>query len=108
LCRSSIVWWTRLPKNMVFVNKVAFESLPEEQQQAILDAAARAEERGWQKAQELAGWYKEQLAAKGMEVQPPGEQLQADFQEIGDQMKKEWLERAGEPGQEIIEAYEAS
>jgi TRAP-type C4-dicarboxylate transport system substrate-binding protein len=96
-----------LPKNMVIVNTEAFEALPEEQRQAILDAAASAEERGWQKAEELAGWYKEQLAAEGMKVQPPGDQLKADFQEIGEQMTKEWLERAGEPGQEIIDAYKA-
>jgi TRAP-type C4-dicarboxylate transport system substrate-binding protein len=96
-----------LPKNMVFVNKEAFDDLPEEQQQAILDAAAAAEERGWKKAEELAGWYKEQLAAKGMKIQPPSDQLQADFEKIGEQMTKEWLERAGEPGQEIIDAYEA-
>jgi TRAP-type C4-dicarboxylate transport system substrate-binding protein len=96
-----------LPKNMVIVNREAFDGLPEEQQQAILDAAASAEERGWQKAEELAGWYKEQLAAEGMTVQPPSDQLKADFEEIGERMTKEWLERAGEPGQEILDAYEA-
>lgn len=96
-----------LPKNMVIVNTDAFEGLPEEQQQAVLDAAASAEERGWRKAAELAEWYKEQLAAEGMTIQPPGDQLKADFQKIGEQMTKEWLERAGEPGQEIIDAYEA-
>jgi TRAP-type C4-dicarboxylate transport system substrate-binding protein len=96
-----------LPKNMVIVNTEAFEGLPEEQQQAILDAAAAAEERGWRKAEELAGWYKEQLAAKGMTVQPPSDQLKADFEKIGERMTKEWLERAGESGQEIIDTYEA-
>lgn len=96
-----------LPKNMVIVNREAFQSLPEDQQQALLDAAAAAEERGWQKAQELADWYKEQLAANGMTVEPPSDQLEGDFKEIGRTMTEEWLERAGATGEEIVEAYRA-
>lgn len=95
-----------LPKNMVIVNQEAFDSLVDEHQQALLDAAAEAEERGWQKAQELADWYKEQLAAEGMEVGPPGEQLQKDFEAIGETMTQEWLDQVGEKGQMVIDAYE--
>jgi TRAP-type C4-dicarboxylate transport system substrate-binding protein len=96
-----------LPKNMVIVNTEAFEGLPEDQQQALLDAAKNAEEHGWAKAQELADWYKEQLAEQGMKVQPPGEQLAADFQKIGEQMTEEWLAEAGETGKEVIDAYKS-
>jgi len=94
-----------LPKNMVIVNADAFESLPEDQQQALLEAAENAEARGWAKAEELAEWYKEQLAAEGMTVQPPGEQLKADFEAIGQQMTEEWLAQAGDTGQQVIDAY---
>jgi TRAP-type C4-dicarboxylate transport system substrate-binding protein len=96
-----------LPKNMVIVNADAFESLPEDQQQALLEAAEDAETRGWAKAEELAEWYKEQLAAEGMTVQPPGEQLEADFQKIGEQMTEEWLAQAGETGKQVLDAYKA-
>jgi TRAP-type C4-dicarboxylate transport system substrate-binding protein len=94
-----------LPKNMVIVNTDAFEGLPEDQQQALLEAAENAEARGWAKAEELAGWYKEQLAANGMTVQEPGEQLKADFEEIGKKMTEEWLAETGETGQQVIDAY---
>ena len=97
-----------LPKNMVVVNKTAWEELDEATQSAVLEAAAAAEERGWAKAEELAGWYAEQLAENGMEVLPPGEQLTSDFQEIGATMTSEWLERAGEEGQAILDAYQAN
>lgn len=96
-----------LPKNMVIVNAEAFAGLPEDQQQALVAAAKTAEERGWAKAQELADWYKEQLADQGMQIQAPGEQLKADFQKIGEQMTAEWLERAGPTGQEVVDAYKA-
>ena len=41
-----------------------------------------------------------------MEVGPPGEQLQKDFEEIGETMTQEWLKEAGEKGQLVIDAYE--
>ena len=96
-----------LPKNMVVVNKQAFESLDEATQNALLETAAQAEQRGWAKARELSYWYKEQLAANGMEVGPPGDQLKADFEKIGQTMTEEWLERAGPDGKAIIDAYQA-
>lgn len=96
-----------LPKNMVVVNKDAWAGLDEATQTAVSEAAAAAEARGWAKAEELAGWYAEQLAENGMEVLPPGEQLVADFQAIGATMTEEWLEKAGDQGQAIIDAYQA-
>lgn len=94
-----------LPKNMVVVNKDAWSSLNERTQAIVLGAAAMAEQAGWAKAQELADWYKEQLAANGMEVGPPSDQLKADFISIGDTMTQEWLERAGDSGKAVVESY---
>lgn len=96
-----------LPKNMVVVNKAAWEGLDPELQQIVLDAAAKAEEAGWAKARELSDWYKEQLAANGMVVEGPSEKLKADFQEIGETMTAEWLERAGPSGKAVIDAFRA-
>ena len=52
---------------------------------------------------ELNAWYKEQLTANGMRVQPPGDQLRADLEAIGETMTDEWLEAAGEQGKLIVE-----
>lgn len=96
-----------LPKNMVIVNNDAWASLDADTQQIILDASAKAEADGWAKAEELANWYKDQLVANGMTVQSAGEQLTADFKRIGEVMTQEWLERAGEDGQAVIDAFHA-
>lgn len=96
-----------LPKNMVIVNKEAWESLDAGTQGIVLGASAMAEQAGWAKAAELADWYKEQLAANGMEVGPPGDQLLADFKEIGATMTKEWLDKAGSDGKAVVDAYQA-
>jgi len=94
-----------LPKNMVIVNLDAWDGLDEGTRGVILGAAAMAEEAGWAKAQELSDWYKEQLAANGMEISGPSDQLRADFEAIGATMTGEWLERSGDSGQAVLNAY---
>ncbi len=96
-----------LPKNMVVVNLDAWNNLDEATQNIVLNAATEAEANGWAKAQSLAQWYAEQLAANGMTVQPAGDQLIADFRIIGETMTMEWLERAGASGEALINTYKS-
>jgi len=94
-----------LPKNIVFVNKQAFDALDKASQQAILKCAQEAETRGWKTSQEKNGWYLEQLTKNGMTVAPPSAQLKADFRKIGETMTAEWMKTAGADGQAIVDAY---
>ena len=94
-----------LPKNIVFVNKAAFDALDKPTQAALLKCAQEAEARGWKVSEEKNKWYLEQLAKNGMSVQPPSAQLKADFRKIGDTMTAEWMKSAGPDGQAIIDAY---
>ena len=82
-----------IPKDATFVNKAAFNALDKATQDAILKAAATAEERGWKMWQDKAGWYLDQLKAKGMKVQPPSAELAAGFK------------KAGADGQAVVDAY---
>jgi TRAP-type C4-dicarboxylate transport system substrate-binding protein len=97
-----------LPKNMVFVNKAAFDALDKPAQEAVLAAARKAEARGWQMAQDKTKWYMEQIAAKGMKVLPPSPALKAGFQKVGEQLTQDWLKKAGADGQAVIDAYKKS
>ena len=94
-----------LPKNIVFVNKSAFDALDKATQGAVLKAAADAEARGWKTSEEKNTWYLEQLGKNGMLVAPPSTQLKADFRKIGETMTAEWLKTAGADGQAIVDAY---
>ena len=94
-----------LPKNVTFVNKAAFDALDKPTQEAVLKAAAAAEERGWKSWQEKTKWYLEQLAAKGMKVQPPSPALAAGFKKVGEQLTADWLKKAGADGQAVVDAY---
>jgi TRAP-type C4-dicarboxylate transport system substrate-binding protein len=94
-----------LPKNMIVVNKEAFEALDKPAQEAIQKAAQAAEERGWRISAEKTRWYTDQLAAKGMKVQPPSDTLKAGFQKVGEQLTADWLKKAGAEGQAVVDAY---
>ena len=94
-----------LPKNMVVVNQKAWDGLSDATRAIVLEEAAKAEKNGWAKAEELANWYKEQLAANGMTIEGPGDKLKADFVAIGKTMTDEWLDRAGDAGKAVVDAY---
>ncbi len=94
-----------LPKNVVFVNTEAFEALSEEEQNAVLEAAAAAEERGWQMSQEETAQKIAALEEGGMTIMQPSDALSAKLQEVGQTMTSEWEAQAGEAGQAVVEAY---
>jgi TRAP-type C4-dicarboxylate transport system substrate-binding protein len=96
-----------LPRNLVFVNKDAWAAQDEATQQTLRDCAAQAAEAGTAESERLNDWYKEQLAANGMSVQAPGDQLRADLEKIGQTMTDEWLEATGEVGKKIVDAYKS-
>jgi TRAP-type C4-dicarboxylate transport system substrate-binding protein len=96
-----------LPRNSVLVNKDAWASLDESTQQVLEDCATEAGEAGTAESARLNDWYKEQLAANGMTVQPAGDGLRADLERIGQTMTNEWLEATGEAGKAIADAYKS-
>lgn len=94
-----------VPKNATFVNQAAFNTLDKATQDAVLKAAATAEERGWKAWQDKSAWYLDQLKAKGMKVQAPSPELKAGFQKVGEQLTADWLKKAGADGQAVVDAY---
>ena len=96
-----------LPKNAVIVNAKAFDALDKPTQAALLKAAADAETRGWKLSEEKNVWYIEQLKAKGMSIEKPSEQLNADLHRVGNYMLAEWQRKTGDDGRKIIDSYRA-
>jgi len=94
-----------LPKNAVIVNKAAYDALPAATRDAIKQAAADAEVRGWAASKTENATSVATLKANGMEVLPPSPQLKADMQKVGETMLKEWLEKAGSDGRDLIAAF---
>jgi TRAP-type C4-dicarboxylate transport system substrate-binding protein len=97
-----------IPKNVIFVNKAAFDQLDGPTQEALRKVAAAAEARGWWRSQDRTKWYLEQLAAHGMKVLPPTPALKAGLQEMGERLTGEWLAKAGADGRAVIDIYKKS
>ncbi|MCC5860140.1 MAG: TRAP transporter substrate-binding protein [Ectothiorhodospiraceae bacterium] len=94
-----------IPKNMVIINQQVWDGLDEETQQIILDAAERAQERGWEMSRNEADRQKAVLNENGLRVMEPSQALMDGLAEIGQRMAEEWVEAAGAEGQAILEAY---
>ncbi|WP_428688555.1 TRAP transporter substrate-binding protein [Roseibium sp.] len=94
-----------LPKNMVFVNKGAFDALSEAEKAAVLEAAADAEKRGWEASKVETKSKTNVLVENGITVVQPSSELIKELAAIGETMSAEWQAQAGEAGAAILEAY---
>lgn len=94
-----------LPKNAVIVNRRAFEALDKATQDAVLKAAADAEVRGLAASKRTNTESLDRLRANGMQILPPSPQLKADMKRVGDVMLKEWLDKAGPEGKQLVDAF---
>jgi len=94
-----------LPKNVIVVNKRAFQRLDKDTQQALLDAAKKAEERGWTMSMAETDAKLKILRDNKMSVNDPNDALKAGLQAIGEQMTAEWLKSAGADGEAILKAF---
>jgi len=95
-----------IPKNIVVVNKDAFDGLSEEMRNAVLEAAAAAETRGWEMSMEEAEAKTQVLKDNGMNVVEPSDELMAGLRGIGEQMREEWNETASDTAKEVLSAYQ--
>jgi len=93
------------PKNMVFVNQAAFDALPADVQKAVLQAAEEAEKRGWKDSEKVASDTVKTMADNGIKVPEAGDKLVDGLRGVGDTMTKEWLEKAGDKGQQMVDSY---
>jgi len=93
------------PRNIVFVNKAAFEKLPADQQKAILTAAAAAEKRGWEMSESETARTTKLLADNKITVYKPTPALRDALVKIGATMTEEWEKSAGADGAALLKAY---
>ncbi len=94
-----------LPRNVVFVNKAAFDKLTPAEKTAVTTAAAQAEARGWTFSEEEAKAKTRALQTNGITVAPPAAALKTGLQDIGKTMTEEWEKSAGAEGTAVLQAY---
>ena len=94
-----------LPRNIVFVNKAAFDKLTADQKKAVIDAAKVAEERGWKMSIEEMTVKTNALKAAGIKVVTPSPELKAGLAKVGATIAAEWEKSAGADGAAMLSAY---
>jgi len=94
-----------LPRNIVFVNKEAFDKLSAAEKKAVIDAAKAAEERGWKMSIEEMTIKTKALKDAGIKVTAPTPALKAGFAKIGDTIAGEWAKAAGADGAAMLAAF---
>jgi len=97
-----------LPRNYVIVNKDAWGGVDDGIKNVINGCAALAEYTGNWRSKEYTGFTMAGLREGGMTVGPAGDALVEELKAIGDTMTAEWLEAAGDEGQAIVDAFNAS
>ncbi|WP_425097867.1 TRAP transporter substrate-binding protein [Tropicibacter sp. S64] len=96
-----------LPRNVVFANKDAWDALDDAQRAAMTDCAAEAKARGLQMSKDYTQLTLDGLREGGMTVGRAGDGLVEELKAIGETMTSEWLEKAGDDGKAIVDAYKA-
>ena len=94
-----------LPRNIVFVNKEAFDKLSAGEKKAVTDAAKAAEERGWKLSLEEMTIKTNALKAAGIKVVAPSAELKTGLAKIGATIAGEWEKSAGADGAAMLAAY---
>ncbi len=94
-----------LPRNVTAVNQKAFDALDKPTQEAVLKAAAAAEQRGWAASEKVDTDSIKVLSTNGMTIAQPSESIKKALLAIGDTMTTEWLASAGADGKAVIDAY---
>lgn len=95
-----------LPRNMVFVNKAAWDGLSADLRGKVLDAAKAAEARGWEASVVETNQRLQQLRDSKMTVVSPAPAGLLDgLKKMGVELSAEWEKAAGAEGAAILSAY---
>lgn len=93
------------PKNIVFVNQQAFDALPASVRQAVTQAAAEAEARGWAMSAAVAEESVAELQRKGIKVDRAPAELDAELKRLGERFSREWVQSVGNEANKIFIPY---
>lgn len=93
------------PRNIVFVNKEAFDKLSAAEKKAVTDAAKVAEERGWKLSVEEMTIKTSALKAAGIKVTEPTPEFKAGLAKVGATITAEWEKAAGPDGAAMLAVY---
>lgn len=95
-----------MPLNMVHINLDTWNDLSDEHKAAVMEAAKAAEDYAWTAVvKRVAGNYADMTAAGMTVVTGVDGGYLGDLNAAGEKARAEWLEKTGDKGQAILDAY---
>ncbi|MCD1588911.1 TRAP transporter substrate-binding protein [Halomonas sp. IOP_14] len=91
--------------NALIINPSAFDTLDDELQQVVRDAARNAHERGWEMSQARSTENQGVLEEHGVTVTQATDELQAAINDVGETILAKWREDASDEANQIVDAY---
>ncbi len=94
------------PVNMVNVNLDAWNKLPENIQQTVLEIAAQMEDEMWNLAGDMDRKSRATLVENGMLIDPVDKKFRSELDAIGKKLRSAWAKKAGADAQKILKEYD--
>jgi TRAP-type C4-dicarboxylate transport system substrate-binding protein len=95
-----------IPVNMININLDTFNSLPQEQQDILVQVGQEMEKKWWQEAEDTMDEEIKTLRENGMTVHEEiSDELTRKLRESGQFIIDNWLEKVGQDGQEILNEF---
>jgi TRAP-type C4-dicarboxylate transport system substrate-binding protein len=93
------------PVNMINVNIDAWNKLPKNIQNTVLEIAAQMEDEMWNLAGDMDRKSRAKLKENGMTINPVDQQFRSELDAVGEKLRGEWAQKAGTDAQKILEEY---
>ncbi len=93
------------PVNMFNVNLKAWNALPKKIQDIVMDIAVEMEDEMWNLAGDMDRKSRAVLLENGMIITPVSSGFRRELNEVGNQLRAEWVKKAGEDAQKILDEY---
>jgi TRAP-type C4-dicarboxylate transport system substrate-binding protein len=93
------------PVNMINVNLDAWNKLPKDIQQKVMEIAEDMEDEMWELAGDMDRKSRATLAENKMTVSRVAQSFRAELNAIGEQLRSEWAQKAGADAQAILNEY---
>ncbi len=91
-------------RDVVFINEKSFSSLSDDLKKVVLEAAAKAETRGWEMSAEVSRVANDKATSNGLTIQAANPAFNAQLREIGKKMTAQWAAKAGADGDKLLKS----
>ena len=93
------------PVNMVNVNLDAWNKLPKDIQEKVLEISEQMEDEMWNLAGDMDRRSLKTLKEHGMQVLEVDRQFRAELDKVGVELRKAWFKKAGKEAEAVLEEY---